>query len=75
MIGGALADRLGRVMLLFGLVFSAATAVLMGVVNELNWFFADHHRWVFLRYGSSAQQAMVADLLPIKTRRGLLCCA
>ncbi len=70
MIGGALADRLGRkVMLLFGLVFSAATAVLMGVVNELNWFFLlTTIAGFFSDMGHPAQQAMVADLLPIKTR-------
>jgi len=69
-IGGALADRLGRkVMLIFGLIFSATTAILLGVVNDLKWFFLlTTIAGFFSDMGHPAQQAMVADLLPGKTR-------
>ena len=69
-IGGALADRFGRKwMVLFGLVFSALSAVSMGLVNEL---------WIFyilaILVGSlsdiagPAWQAMIADILPENKR-------
>jgi len=39
MAGGALTDRLGRKrMLLFGLVMSALSSVLMGVIDQIGWF-------------------------------------
>ena len=39
-LGGALTDRFGRrVMVLFGLVFSALSSVTMGLVNELYVFY------------------------------------
>lgn len=70
MIGGALADKFGRRgMVLFGLVFSALSSVSMGLVNELTHFYL-----LAIVVGSlsniagPAHQAMVADLLPEKTR-------
>lgn len=70
MIGGAMTDKFGRkFMLIFGLVFSAGTALLLGFANELKTFF-----WVlafsgFLSdIGGPAHGAMVADLLPEKQR-------
>lgn len=70
MIGGALTDKFGRRgMVLFGLVFSALSSVSMGLVNELTHFYL-----LAIVVGSlsniagPAHQAMVADLLPEKTR-------
>jgi len=70
MLGGAMADKFGRKkMMLFGLVFSATTSILMGLVNELAWF------WVvcgtvglLADTGFPAHHAMVADLLPEEKR-------
>jgi MFS family permease len=70
MLGGALTDRLGRKgMLLFGLVMSALSALLMGLVNEL-WLFILVILVVGLlaESGGPAQQALVADLLPEEKR-------
>ena len=40
MVGGAMTDKFGRrFMLIFGLIFSAGTALLMGFANDLNTFF------------------------------------
>ena len=70
MVGGAMTDKFGRrFMLIFGLIFSAGTALLLGFANDLDTFF-----WVlafagFLSdIGGPAQGAMVADLLPEKQR-------
>jgi MFS family permease len=70
MVGGAMTDKFGRrFMLIFGLIFSAGTALLLGFANDLKTFF-----WVlaftgFLSdIGGPAQGAMVADLLPEKKR-------
>ena len=70
MIGGALTDKFGRRgMVLFGLVFSALSSVSMGLVNELSHFYL-----LAIVVGSlsniagPAHQAMVADILPEKTR-------
>jgi MFS family permease len=70
LFGGALADRLGRkVMLLFGLVVSAFTSLLMGLVNVIALFFAIVvFVGLFAEVGGPAQQAMVADLLPEEKR-------
>ena len=70
MLGGAMADKFGRKkMMIFGLVFSATTSILMGLVNELAWF------WVvcgtvglLADTGFPAHHAMVADLLPEEKR-------
>jgi MFS family permease len=66
MLGGALADRLGRKgMLIAGLVVSGLSSLAMGLVGTFELFFA-----VVLfvglvgSMGGPAQQAMVADLLP-----------
>ena len=64
MIGGALTDKFGRKgIVLFGLVFSALSSVLMGLVNELSHFYL-----LAIVVGSlsnvagPAHQAMVADI-------------
>jgi MFS family permease len=69
-MGGALADRLGRKgMLLFGLVMSALTSLLMGFVDTLALFFVvTVVVGLLANAGGPAQQAMVADLLPAEKR-------
>jgi len=69
-IGGAMTDKFGRrFMLIFGLIFSAGTALLMGFAKNLAMFF-----WVLAfsgllsDVGGPAQSAMVADLLTEKQR-------
>ncbi|MBN1177996.1 MAG: MFS transporter [Anaerolineae bacterium] len=66
MFGGALSDRLGRKgMVIFGLVVSALTSLLMGVMPTF-WLFIGVTVFVgvFANVGGPAQQAMVADLVP-----------
>ncbi len=65
-LGGALTDKYGRkTMLLFGLVISGFSSILMGLINDLNWFFVVAG-FVGLvgNAGGPAQQAMITDLLP-----------
>jgi MFS family permease len=64
--GGALTDRFGRrTVVLFGLVISALSSVLMGLVDTL---LALYTLAIFVGFlseiGGPARQAMVADLLP-----------
>jgi MFS family permease len=70
MFGGALTDRLGRKgMLLFGLVMSALSSLLMGFVNVIELFLAvTLVVGLLANAGGPAQQAMVADLLPNEKR-------
>ncbi|MCP4543107.1 MAG: MFS transporter [Chloroflexi bacterium] len=70
MLGGALTDRLGRKgMLIFGLVASALTSLLMGMVGTIELFFGTAMIVGLLaNMGGPAGQAMVADLLPEKKR-------
>ena len=68
--GGALTDRFGRKrMLLFGLITSAISSLMMGLVNTIEAFFITS---IFVgllsNTGGPAQQAMVADLLPEEKR-------
>ena len=70
MLGGGLTDRFGRRgMVLFGLVFSALSAVLMGLVSRLVVFYV---LAVFVGFLSDiagpAHGAMVADMLPERQR-------
>ena len=67
---GALTDRLGRKkMLLFGLVMSALSSLVMGLVNVIGLFFvATLLVGLLANTGGPAQQAMVADLLPEEKR-------
>jgi MFS family permease len=66
MVGGALADKVGRrAMLLFGLVFSAASSVSMGLANSLALMtFLAAVVGLLSDVAGPAQNAMVADLLP-----------
>ncbi len=70
MLGGALTDRMGRKgMLLFGLVMSAMSSLLMGVVDRIELFAAVALLVGLLaNSGGPARQAMVADLLPDEKR-------
>ncbi len=70
MIGGAIADKFGRkVILITGLMLSAASSLAMGLVNDWDTFV----RLVLLagvcsELGAPAVQAMIADILPIEQR-------
>lgn len=70
MFGGALADRLGRKgMLILGLIASALTSLLLGLVGSIElFFFSALVVGLFANAGGPAQQAMVADLLPEEQR-------
>ena len=65
-IGGALTDKLGRKwMLMFGLIASATSSLLMAFVDDLIVFYALAALVGLLAMaGGPAQQAMVADILP-----------
>jgi len=69
-IGGALSDRFGRkVMVLFGLVFSAVSSIGIGLATEL-WmmYFLAFFVGVLSDIAGPAWQAMVADILPENQR-------
>ena len=70
MFGGALTDRLGRKgMLIFGLIASALTSLIMGLVGSIELFFVGALGvGLFASAGGPAQQAMFADLLPEEQR-------
>lgn len=69
-VGGALTDRMGRKrMLIMGLVMSALSSLLMGVIERVDLFVAA----VFLvgvlaDAAGPAQQALIADLVPEEKR-------
>ena len=69
-LGGALADKYGRrVIILFGLVVSGISNVLMGLVNDLNLFYIiGAFSGLVGNFGGPARQAMVTDLLPKEQR-------
>ena len=69
-LGGALTDKLGRKwMLMFGLIASATSSLLMAFVDELAIFYALAALVGLLATaGGPAQQAMVADILPEEKR-------
>jgi MFS family permease len=69
-LGGALADKFGRRrMVLFGLVFSALSAVTMGLVDNLATFYGVAVVVGLLAdMAGPARQAMVADILPEEQR-------
>jgi len=69
-LGGALTDRYGRkAIVIFGLVTSAVSSLLMGIVTVYTLFFGVA---VFVgllaNTGGPASSAMVADLLPVEKR-------
>jgi MFS family permease len=65
-LGGALTDRFGRrAMILFGLIVSATSTLIMGLITDLRVFYiAAALVGLLSDAGGPAQQAMVADLLP-----------
>ena len=69
-IGGALTDRIGRrTMLIFGLLASSFSTLLMGFVESLEVFYVlALVSGVFTDVAGPAHQAMVADLLPENKR-------
>jgi MFS family permease len=70
MLGGALSDRFGRKsILIFSLVTTSLSSVLMGLVNSLEvFYFLAILVGVLTDTGGPAYQAMVADLLPEEKR-------
>ncbi len=66
LVGGALTDRMGRKgLMLFGLVMSALSALLMGLMDQFVWFvIVVVVVGLLADVGFPAQQAMMADLLP-----------
>jgi MFS family permease len=70
MVGGALTDKFGRKsIMLFGIVFSAVSALSMGLVNSLAAFYVlAVVVGLFSNVGGPANQAMIADILPEKQR-------
>ncbi len=69
-LGGALTDKFGRrKLLLLGLVTSGISSIFMGLINDINLFYAIAPIVGLLgRVGGPAGQAMVVDLLPKKTQ-------
>ena len=68
--GGALTDKFGRKpIIIFGLIVSALSTVVMGLLDSLEPFYvATAFVGLLGDMGYPAQQAMVADLLPEKQR-------
>ena len=69
-LGGALTDRIGRKgIIIFGLLMSAVSALLMGLMERFELFLVVVAAVGLLAdVGGPAQQAMVADLLPENKR-------
>ena len=69
-LGGAMTDRLGRRgMLIFSLVSTSISAVIMGLVNSLEAFYLLALLvGIFTDVGGPARMAMMADLLPEEKR-------
>jgi MFS family permease len=65
-LGGALSDRMGRKgMLIFSLISTSLSSVIMGLVNSMAAFYTlALIEGIFTETGGPARQAMVADLLP-----------
>ena len=70
MLGGALTDRFGRKgMVIFSLISTSVSSVLMGLVNSLEAFFVLALLvGIFTDTGGPAYNAMIADMLPKKKR-------
>ncbi len=66
LIGGALTDRFGRrSLMIFGLIASAATALIMGLSKDFHTFFVfSAVVGAFSDMGHPAGQAMLTDILP-----------
>ena len=68
--GGALTDKLGRrKLILFGLVFSAVSSVLLGITNSLTLMYPISAMIGFIgSLAGPAHGAMIADILPEEQR-------
>ena len=66
LIGGALTDKFGRkIIIIFGLVISAASSLLFAFAPSLNFiYFAGMIVGLFGNMAGPAHQAMIADVLP-----------
>jgi MFS family permease len=69
-LGGALTDKLGRrTMLLFGLVASGLSTLLMAYIGSIGVFYTlAAFVGLLSNAGGPASQAMIADLLPVEKR-------
>jgi MFS family permease len=69
-IGGAMTDRMGRKgMLIFSLISTSFSSVIMGLVNSMGAFYTlAFIEGIFTETGGPARGAMVADLLPEEKR-------
>jgi MFS family permease len=69
-VGGAMTDKFGRkAMIIFGLVTSASSALILGFAEDMNViYFTGGIIGLFGNIGGPAQQAMIADILPEEKR-------
>ena len=72
LIGGALADKLGRkIMIILGLLLSATSSLVMGFIDSLTvFYFIAVAVGLLSDLGRPASQAMIADILPEDKRAG-----
>ena len=72
LVGGALADKLGRkIMIILGLLLSAGSSLVMGFINELAvFYFVAAVTGLLSDIGHPARNAIVADILPEEKRAG-----
>jgi MFS family permease len=70
LVGGALADKIGRrSMLIIGLIFSALISLGMGFIEDWELFYLLAFLTGFIsNFSGPAVQAMLADILPVKKR-------
>ena len=70
MFGGALTDRFGRKgIIIFGLIASSLSTLLMGLVNTFTaFFFVALFVGILAETSGPARQAMIADILPEEKR-------
>ncbi|HEY9152857.1 MAG TPA: MFS transporter [Anaerolineales bacterium] len=71
MIGGALADKFGRrILIIAGLVFGSISMIALGLVNQLILLYPlSVVIGILTNIGGPAQSAMVADILPEEERQ------
>ncbi|MCP4536444.1 MAG: MFS transporter [Chloroflexi bacterium] len=69
-LSGALTDKIGRrSLMIYGLIFSASSSLLMAFIEDLGIFYiAVVFVGLLSSLGGPAQQAMIADILPEKQR-------
>jgi MFS family permease len=70
LLGGALTDKIGRrKMLLFGLITSGLSTLLMGYIGSITvFYYLAAFVGILSNAGGPAQQAVIADLLPEEKR-------